>query len=128
MESKTYFYYNWIAFENDVQNLARMIKKLEKSRKGFEGIYGIPRGGLPLAVKLSHELNLPMLLGGVTKNTLVVDDIADTGATLSPYKDREVVIVTLFYRTRSKIEPKIWLHKNDADWIVFPWEKDPNKD
>ncbi len=98
------------------------IKKFARRKGGFDGIHGIPRGGLPIAVKLSHELNLPILIGGVTKNTLVVDDVSDTGSMLAPFKDREAIIVTIFYKPWSKVVPDIWLRKTE-DHIVFPWEK-----
>lgn len=112
-------HYTWQEFEKDIPELVRRIKKL---RRRFDGIYGIPRGGLPLAVKLSHHLNLPILAGGVTSKTLVVDDVADTGSTLLPYRERRAIIVTLFWHPKSKVRPHIWLRKKEADWIVFPWE------
>ena len=34
-----------------------LIKKIKKSKKEFDAVYGIPRGGLCLAVELSHKLN-----------------------------------------------------------------------
>lgn len=114
--------YSWSDFEKDVPKLVRKIKKLARRKGGFDGIYGIPRGGLTLAIKLSHELNLPIILGGVTKNTLIVDDVSDTGLTLAPFKERTATIVTIFYKPWSKVEPEIWLRKT-TKWIVFPWEK-----
>jgi len=112
-------YYTWKEFEQDIDVLARRIKKWKRK---FNGIYGMPRGGLPLAVALSHKLNLPLLLGGVTAKTLVVDDIADSGSTLTPYQERHACIVTIFYHPKSRVEPALWLRKKTADWIVFPWE------
>mgnify|MGYP001564559915 CR=1 FL=1 len=110
--------YTWTEFEEDTSKLAAKIKRL---RKKFDGIHGIPRGGLTLAVKLSHLLNLPILIGGVTKNTLVVDDVADTGSMLMPFKERKATIVTIFYKPWSKVVPNIWLRKTE-NHIVFPWE------
>lgn len=110
--------YTWDDFEKDIPKLVREIKK---TRKHFNGIYGIPRGGFPLAVKLSHHLNLPILIGGVTSKTLLVDDVADSGSTLLPYVGRKATIVTLFYKPWSKVEPDIWLRKTE-NHIVFPWE------
>ncbi|OGF63551.1 hypothetical protein A2926_03015 [Candidatus Giovannonibacteria bacterium RIFCSPLOWO2_01_FULL_44_40] len=113
--------YTWTEFEEDIPKLVLRIKKLARRKGGFDGIYGIPRGGLPIAVKLSHVLNLPILIGGVTKNTLVVDDVADTGSMLAPFKERKATIATLFYKPKSKVVPHIWLRKT-KDYIVFPWE------
>ena len=52
----------------------------------MSGIYGIPRGGLCLAVALSHKLNIE-LLKEPRNNILIVDDIYDSGETLHRYKD-----------------------------------------
>lgn len=111
--------YTWEEFEKDVPKLVKEIKRLGKK---FDGIYGIPRGGLPLAVTLSHRLNLPILIGGVTKNTLVIDDVADSGSTLLTYAERKATIVTIFYKPWSKVKPNIWLRKTE-NHVVFPWEE-----
>ena len=114
--------YTWQEFEKDIPELVRRIKA---TKRKFNGIYGIPRGGLPIAVKLSNDLNLPLLIGGVTSKTLIVDDVADSGSTLLPYISRRATIVTLFLADKSKIRPHIWLHKKAAkgkEWVVFPWE------
>ena len=46
----------------------------------IDSVMGIPRGGLIPAVMISHELGLPLELNP-GKNTLVVDDINETGYT-----------------------------------------------
>ncbi|MDO8523384.1 MAG: phosphoribosyltransferase [bacterium] len=112
--------YTWQEFGEDIPKLVAKIKKLNRR---FDGIYGVPRGGLPIAVALSHRLNLPLLIGGVNSKTLLVDDIADTGSTLLPYADRKATIVTLFWHPKSKVKPHVWLRKKETDWILFPWEK-----
>ena len=111
--------YTWDEFEEDVPKLVKEIKRLGKK---FDGIYGIPRGGLAVAVKLSHHLDLPLLIGGVTSKTLLVDDVADSGSTLLPYVGRKATIVTIFYKPWSKVKPDIWLRKTE-NHIIFPWEK-----
>ncbi|OGF69537.1 hypothetical protein A3C73_03810 [Candidatus Giovannonibacteria bacterium RIFCSPHIGHO2_02_FULL_44_11] len=111
--------YTWAEFEEDIPKLVAKIKKLNRR---FDGIYGIPRGGLVLAVRLSHELNLPLVMGGVTKNTLVVDDVSDTGSMLAPLKERKATIVTIFYKPWTKAMSDIWMRKTE-NHIVFPWGK-----
>lgn len=110
--------YSWDDFEKDIPKLVIRIKKLKKQ---FNSLYAIPRGGLVLAVKLSNVLDLPIVLGGVTEKTLVVDDVADTGSTLIPFRERGATIVTLFYKPRSRVMPDIWLRKTE-NYIDFPWE------
>lgn len=112
-------YYLWEEFGEDAKTIARHIKK-QKLR--FDGVWGPPRGGLPLAVVLSHALDLPLLTKPKSKKTLIVDDIADTGKTLQPYAASNF-IATLFYHSESTFEPNLWLRKKSRAWIVFPWEK-----
>ena len=108
--------YTWVEFDQDVREIAQRIKE---SGKKFDGIWGPPRGGLVPAVVLSNALNLPILLWP-TANTLVVDDIADTGATLNSF--RRNFIATIFYHQQSKVVPDIWIKEKTIAWIVFPWE------
>ena len=101
--------------------IVQLTEKIKESKITFDGIYGIPRGGLVLAVSLSHQLDLPLLIYP-TKNTLVVDDISDEGKTLSSLKNRK--IATLYSTSWTKIKPD-WHIKEKTDkntWLIFPWE------
>ncbi|HEY4497409.1 MAG TPA: phosphoribosyltransferase [Candidatus Paceibacterota bacterium] len=110
--------YTWRQFDQDIHRIARRAQKLNKK---FDGVWGPPRGGLPLAVCLSHTLRLPLLVKPMSK-TLIVDDIADTGKTLVRFADSHVV-ATIFYHKQSIFEPTIWLRQKKNFWIMFPWEK-----
>jgi len=106
----------------DVGNAIKVLTdKIKKSKLKFDGIYGIPRGGLPIAVALSHTLGLPLLLHP-TKNTLVVDDISDRGYTLQSYKNRK--IACLYTSNWTVTVPDFYVLKKEhkTDWIIFPWE------
>ena len=109
-------YFTWSEFDKSVDYITNKCNLFE-----FSGIYGIPRGGLCLAVALSHKLNIN-LISKPTKNSLIVDDVYETGNTLNDFKDIEGA---MFFVLFSKIEP-IWWHtvyKSDKkEWIVFPWE------
>jgi hypoxanthine phosphoribosyltransferase len=117
----------------------------------FDLIYGIPRGGLPIAVWLSHRLNKPMTtnLNEIpkefrsaedftdllvrednhnSKRLLIVDDIVDTGITLEKIekelKPQKINYLTasLHYKpTKSKIKPNIFIQETNK-WIVYPYE------
>ena len=76
--------YTWQEFDKDCLKIVEWIKSENLT---FKNVYGPPRGGLPLAVKLSHLLNIPLSLDTIKQNTLVVDDISDTGNTLFPIKE-----------------------------------------
>ena len=87
-----------------------------------DSIYGIPRGGLIPAVMLSHLTGLP-LVQTIGENTLVVDDMTDSGVTMSKMPGQWTA--TLFHKPHtSTFTPNVYskLHKGD-EWLVFPWEK-----
>lgn len=111
-------YYTWQEFDADTRRIVSKIKNIR--RHNFDGVWGPPRGGLPLAVVLSHALNIPLLLKP-TKKTLICDDIADTGRTLDQFNNKNI-IVTIFYHNQSMVVPNIWLRQKKDKWIVFPWE------
>ena len=66
-------YFSWNEFDKSVDYIANKCKLLKLS-----GIYGIPRGGICLAVALSHKLDVK-LISTPMKNSLIVDDIYETG-------------------------------------------------
>ena len=109
-------YFTWSEFDKSVEYIANECKFLE-----FSGIYGVPRGGLCLAVALSHKLKIN-LLSEPTKNSLIVDDVYETGITLNTFKD---IQGAMFFVLFSKIKPTWWNTVNISEkieWIVFPWE------
>ena len=71
---------SWIEFDKCIYSINEQCKN-----KKFEGVYGFPRGGLCIAVALSHSLGIP-LLKEPKDNSLIVDDIYDTGYTLEKIK------------------------------------------
>ena len=114
-------YFTWSEFDKSVDYIAKQCKSLK-----FSGIYGVPRGGLCLAVALSHKLNI-QLIEKPLKNSLIVDDIFDTGITLSNFKNIEGAN---FFVLVSKKKP-IWWNtvtlSYKKEWIVFPWENKKNE-
>lgn len=85
------------------------------------GVYGIPKGGLVLAVMVAYYYNIP-LLQAPCKDCIVIDDIADTGKTLVHYKEKGYYITTMYYHKQSVVIPDYWLKEKKNEWIVFPWE------
>ncbi len=91
--------------------------------RGFDGVYGIPRGGLCLAVALSHSLSIP-IWDYPYPGCLVVDDVYETGATLKNIKNIPSVTVFVWF---SKVIPDWWQAvevSRSNDWLVFPWESE----
>ena len=102
-------------------------KKIKQSKWPIKNIYGIPRGGLVLAVMLSHRLDIPLVvdLRSVNKNTLVVDEIADSGKTLLKLMSKKKVglIASLYTRKTSLFIPQCTAFKLvGKEYLVFPWE------
>jgi len=109
-------------FDGLMHNLVRKVNRFIDSRKTkFTGFYGIPRGGLPIAVHLSHHCNLP-LLNEPKRNCIIVEDIIDSGSSTCVYY-KKYPIVSLFYKKGAKTKPTIGIREiRDKDWIVFSWE------
>ena len=113
-------YFTWSEFDKSVEYIANKCKFLD-----FSGIYGVPRGGLCLAVALSHKLKIDLISEPI-KNSLIVDDVYETGNTLNTLKDIEGA---MFFVLFSKIKPTWWTTVNiskKSQWIVFPWENTSN--
>ncbi len=113
-------YFTWNDFDESVVHIANKCRSLE-----FSGIYGVPRGGLCLAVALSHKLKIN-LISEPKKNSLILDDVYETGITLNSFKDIEGA---MFFVLFSKIKPTWWntvFISEKSEWIVFPWENPVN--
>ena len=112
--------FTWSEFDKSVEHIYNKCKFIE-----FSGIYGVPRGGLCLAVALSHKLKINLISKPI-KNSLIVDDVYETGITLNNFKDIEGA---MFFVLFSKIKPTWWntvFISEKSEWIVFPWENKLN--
>ncbi|MDA0258246.1 MAG: phosphoribosyltransferase [Cyanobacteria bacterium] len=108
---------SWLEFDQAVQSLAERL-----SAVSFAGVYGVPRGGLCLAVALSHALEVP-LLAEPQPDALIVDDVYETGRTLEALHARF-----------PKAHGVVWVSKrplqwwdavvvtDSSEWLLFPWE------
>ncbi len=109
----------WDEFNSCIKSITSSCKD-----KNFSGVYGIPRGGLCLAVALSHSLDIP-LVTEITSGCLVVDDVYETGKTLSRILTIPNTTTFVWF---SKVTPQWWnaveIVSSD-EWLIFPWE---NKD
>ena len=121
-------YVTWDMFGQMTEQLIKMVKQ---GGNGFDGVFGIPRGGLPLAARVSHAFNdLPILLNP-TSRSLIVDDIADQGDTLHRYiskyehRNGRPKIACLFSTPWTSTTPdwSVAVKNNENNWIVYPWER-----
>ncbi|MEM1942545.1 MAG: phosphoribosyltransferase [Candidatus Caldarchaeum sp.] len=141
----------WTDVEMFVDRLERLI---ESDGYCVDTIVGVLRGGMVVAnllsdvlgvrevyvvgcksysdterkdLKIYHDLELRDLTG---RNILLVDDVADTGATLDaavnmvlkPRQPEAVRTATLLVKPWSRMRPDYVVESTDA-WIVFPWER-----
>jgi len=145
-----YLRLTWEDIERQCMTIAREIKRREVP---FDIIVGIARGGWVPARLLSdmldndelHTMRVKFYTGigevaakpvilhptqiDVTgKKVLLVDDIADTGKSLSIAKKHleergagDIFVVTLIKKPHSEINPDLYVAETDA-WVIFPWE------
>jgi len=126
-------------FENACVSIAQQIIG---SRMVPQAILGLQRGGLMMAVRLSHLLTVPMTdsLRECVSPCLIVDDIADTGfalqrivGTKSPTdEDYDGLlpkvacfgtrIATWHRREGTAVEPDYYYADAEDYNIVYPWE------
>jgi len=134
--------------------LLNLASKIQESGLKPDVIVGISRGGWTPARIMSDLLESPELanikaefyLGVATtkgapaitqpvsvsvedKKVLVVDDVADTGKSLSLVRSHleergalDIKIVTLYFKPWSVVVPD-WYDKETSSWVIFPWER-----
>jgi len=122
-------FYSWQDFERHVEAI---YEHIEQRKLKFRGIYAVPKGGLPLGVKLANKLSLPLYLSlediKKKKGILIVDDISDTGETLKSIRTFFDYTITLTIKKGTGFIPDFYVEEFDrGEWIVFPWEDGTNK-
>ena len=118
---------SWNVIDEAVTDIAFHLKQ---TNKDFKGVYGIPRGGLILAVMLSHKLDLPLIMSKdeLDENSIIIDDIADTGKTLLDFTEYESYVVTIHEHEQSLIKPDYSVLDKGDKWIVYPWETEDSEE
>ncbi len=118
---------SWNVIDEAVTDIAFHLKQ---TNKDFKGVYGIPRGGLILAVMLSHKLDLPLIMSKeeLDENSIIIDDIADTGKTLLDFVEYESYVVTIHEHEQSLIKPDYSVLDKGDKWIVYPWETEDSEE
>ncbi|HIO70628.1 MAG TPA: phosphoribosyltransferase [Campylobacterales bacterium] len=149
IEMKRY-YYSYSQFLKDVKSLGSLLEN-----RDFSAIIAVARGGLTISHFLSNLLNIRSVYSinsisysGTTKledihifglphlqdekSILVVDDISDSGKTLTKvvenlqhlYPDTNFHTLTIFYKSTSSFQPNYYIHKIEDTWIDFFWGTD----
>lgn len=145
--------YSWNDLDSDCETI---VSKLLSSNWIPDYIVGVKRGGLIPAVVLSHKFNKPLIMMSCQlrdsvdkevrlyeveevpndKNVLIVDDICDSGITMSKimvqffsnlFAPNNVRTCSLIYNIDQKFIVDYYSKEIDRQtenrWIVFPWEK-----
>ena len=111
----------WYQFDLAVAHIAAHLRGVT-----YSGVYGEPRGGLSLALALSHRMELPMLSQPDPHGIVLwVDDIVDSGKALRAARRRHWTIesASMFLREGASVVPDVHAFTAyEGEWIVFPWE------
>jgi hypoxanthine phosphoribosyltransferase len=110
-------YLSWDDINILVEDLCQTILS---SGAQITSVTGIQRGGLIPAVMISHKLNIPYV-SRINKDTLVVDDICDTGETLK--SSIALYTATLHYKPTASYTPDFYAKETGTEWLVYPWER-----
>jgi len=117
---------SWELIDDCVTDIAFHLKD---TGKDFKGVFGVPRGGVILAVMLSHKLDIPYITDFRKVDDgdiVVIDDIADTGKTFQFYKEqpetKDAHYVTIHEHEQSIVKPDYSVINKSDKWIVYPWE------
>ena len=122
-------YVTWSEIDSLIQVLSDLVLK---SPRTFSSISTLSRGGLIPSRLLADHLGIQTIFVDqkiISSNSLVVDDIFDSGETfekiLSKIDDpSQLFFVTLFARRGKKHPPQLAYaaKTNDDAYVVFPWD------
>jgi GTP cyclohydrolase I len=91
-------------------------------KDGFLNIYGVPRGGIPVAYMVKEALDemkqvtiKSQVVFSIDYANVIVDDIIDTGATKHRYTNQGLPFYALIDKPKT------------GQWYIFPWERNENE-
>ena len=135
---------NWDEFHLDVKQICKQIN----TKGTFNKIVAISRGGLipagiisyELDIRNCHSINIATYIGNehkkldnleniddvgeVNEQTLIVDDLADSGQTFHLLRKKfpNACYVSIYTKENGKNEVDIFTRLLPDKWIVFPWD------
>jgi hypoxanthine phosphoribosyltransferase len=125
-------YMTWEHFEEAMRSAVAELSKHPLLPHPPTGVYGIPRGGLILAVTLSHRLSIPWL-PEPQPGCILVDDVIDTGHTMQTlinnlHKQHPGLHWACWVWISKNLLPQVGYHRHvdPKIWVCFPWS-DPLK-
>ena len=138
-------YISWDEFHQDVKNLCQKIKQTNIK---YDKIVAISRGGFIPAGIIAYELDIrnsavvnistyiddkqttlekindTTSVGVVNENTLIIDDLSDSGQTIKIMRQTfpKGTYVTVYAKEKGKSYPDIYEKDMPNNWLVFPWD------
>ena len=104
-----------------------------KSKRKFSSIATLSRGGLVPSRLLADHLGIEKIFVDekvISTDSLVVDDIFDSGKTFDKVVSKsedssKLLYATLFARCGKKLPPQLIYGKetNNDGYVVFPWDR-----
>jgi hypoxanthine phosphoribosyltransferase len=112
----------YLSWDDTINLVDKLCEKIITEQPHIDSVFGLKRGGLIPAVMVSHKLGLPWS-DVMLPNTLVVDDICDTGLTLKNCIGGYTAVLHYKPHTSCYV-PNIYstIHEGD-EWIIYPWER-----
>jgi hypoxanthine phosphoribosyltransferase len=112
----------YLSWDDTSDLIDTLCKKIITKQPNIDSVFGLKRGGLIPAVMVSHRLGLPWS-DVMLPNTLVVDDICDSGVTLKNCIGGYTAV--LHYKPHTSCyKPDIYaiIHEGN-EWVIYPWER-----
>jgi len=110
-----------ISWDDIWQEAEKVAERLDGT--SFKSIHGVLQGGTVPAVLLANYLGVNVTNDPVVGETLIIDDLVDSGKTLQEFKDKGFY-VDAFYRKPKSPKDLAPEAKELEGWLSFPWEKD----
>lgn len=118
-----------ISWEDFRGLVVKLVNKVVTSKKldfkNIKSVYGVPRGGQHVALMFSVLSGLSMT-NEISEGTLILDDVVDSGTTLSKYHGKGIALACLHVKPHSSVKPHFWVEETE-DWLVYPWEVATNE-
>ncbi|MBR2033124.1 MAG: xanthine phosphoribosyltransferase [Alphaproteobacteria bacterium] len=135
---------NWDDFHHHTKQLAQDLL----SKRKFNRIVAISRGGLVPAGILAYEMNIRNCdtinissydddvkredadieqkfdLSNIDEQTIFIDDLSDSGRTIKTIRKQYPAahIACVYVKPNSDVQPDSFYCKLPDKWIVFPWD------
>lgn len=105
-----------ITWEDVFLKTDEMVRFTANRPDSIQYVYGVPRGGIPIAVLVAEKTGYTMIedpIGFDPKHVWVVDDIIDSGKTMLHYQRLGYLFTALYTKAAHE----------EYEWYEFPWER-----